>query len=63
MLDQLFILEEIPEHQKYSLNFEVVKEVKKEKKQYIPPMSHPWKHASFQNYLLTMKHRNDCTNV
>ncbi|MEG0094330.1 MAG: ISNCY family transposase [Erysipelotrichaceae bacterium] len=57
VLDRLFILEEIPQHNKHSLNFEVIKEDKKEKKQYIPPMSHPWKHASFNAYLAKQKHR------
>lgn len=63
VLDQLHVLEEIPEHSKYSVNFEVVKKEEKEKKQYIPPMSHPWKYASYINYLMKMEHRNNGANV
>lgn len=64
VLDQLFVLEEIPEHNQYSKNFEEVKETeKKEKKHYIPPMNHPWKHASYLNYLMKMEHRNNSANI
>lgn len=63
ILDHLYTLEEIPEHSKYSKNFDPVDKVDIEKKRYIPPMSHPWKHASYNNYLLKMKHRNDGANV
>lgn len=64
VLDQLFILEEIPEHQQHSNNFEGVKEADtKEKKHYIPPMNHPWKHASYLNYLMKMEHRNNSANI
>lgn len=30
----------------------------KPKKQYIPPMSHPWKRAFFERYIATRKHHN-----
>lgn len=58
ILDQLYILEEIPTHCISSRNFETVGKRHKEKKRYIPPMSHPWKHASYLNYLMKMEHRN-----
>lgn len=56
VLDQLFILQEIPTHELYSKNFDIEPKIEK-KKSYIPPLSHPWKQASFNNYLIKMKHR------
>ena len=60
VLDQLYILEPIPKTEAISKNFDnpITNKVKKEKKHYIPPMSHPWKHASYLNYLQKMKHRS-----
>lgn len=60
VLDLLYILEEIPKVETKSRYFDnpITNETKKEKKRYIPPMSHPWKHASFLNYLQKMKHHN-----
>ena len=56
--DNIYELREISTHQKYSVSFmEQTKEENKEKKIYIPPMSHPWKQASFNAYLARMKHR------
>ena len=63
ILDQLFVLEEIPEYEKYSRNFDCVEKEKKEKKLYIPPMTHPWKQASYRSYLMKMKHRESQANV
>jgi len=62
VLDELFILEEVEEREKYSKEFDTIVEKKKEKK-YIPPMSHPWKHASYMHYLQTQSHRNVGANV
>lgn len=60
VLDQLYILEVIPKTDLVSKNFDasISEKKKKEKKHYIPPMSHPWKHASYLNYLQKMKHRS-----
>ena len=60
VLDQLYILEEIPKTEATSKTFDtpIPSINKKEKKHYIPPMSHPWKHASFLNYLQKMQHHN-----
>lgn len=63
ILDKLYLLEEVPSHQKYSDNFDVNKEIQKEKNIYIPPMSHPWKHASFLNYVAKMEHRSSGANL
>ena len=35
----------------------------KQRKYYIPPMTHPWKHASFLSYLAKQKHRSNGANV
>lgn len=58
VLDQIYLMQEVPEHEPYSIEFdeEVIKE--KPKKKYIPPMSHPWKHTSYLNYISKQKHRN-----
>jgi hypothetical protein len=47
-----------------SKEFDVVEKESRPKKKYISPMSHPWKHASYLQYLQTQKHRNhDGANV
>lgn len=56
ILDQLFALREIPKRQEKSKNFDEIKEPKLHKI-YIPPMSHPWKHASFIAFVNKQKHR------
>lgn len=57
-------MEVVPEYEEYSRNFDIKEKSKpKKKKQYIPPMSHPWKHASYLNYLATMKHRQENAHV
>lgn len=59
--DKLYALEVIEEHEAVSkdLDLETIEQVeKKAKKPHIPPMSHPWKAQSYQNYLnkLSKKH-------
>ena len=44
--EQVFELKELSRNERFSKNFDEVVEVK-EKKKYIPPMSHPWKLKSF----------------
>lgn len=56
--EQVYALEEIPVHERTSKNFDFKSTPKKTKKKYIPPMSHPWKRASFEKYLETQAHRN-----
>lgn len=43
-------------HRLMRLDYEYVPP--KPKKQYIPPMSHPWKRAFFERYIATRKHHN-----
>ena len=48
--DSLFMLKEIPLHEKVSKEFD--KPIERKKMQvHIPPMSHPWKKASYDRYL------------
>ncbi len=65
ILDQLYLLKEVDRHELYSSNFDVEQSVTtpKEKKRSIPPMSHPWKHASYMNHLAQMKHRESCATI
>ena len=62
--DYIYELREMPTHHKYSVSFmEKDKEEKKEKKIYIPPMSHPWKHDSYISYLNSLPHHQNYANV
>ena len=45
--NKIYKLRKLESHQKYSKEFDEKKKEEKEKKKYIPPMSHPWKLASF----------------
>ncbi len=46
---QLVILDK---HQRQSKEFDCLVDNMKEKKQYIPPLTHPWKRNSFEQYLI-----------
>lgn len=64
ILDQLFALEEIPEREIISKDFDIDNtEVKQKKKPTIPPMSHPWKYAFYLAHLAKQKHRQLDANV
>jgi hypothetical protein len=55
--ERLYVLEEIPMHEKTSLNFNTEKEIneaRKPKKQNIPPMNHPWRKDNFMKYVMMM---------
>lgn len=56
--EQVYALELLPEHKLSSRAFDLATLPKKPKKKYIPPMSHPWKRASFEKYLKAQQHRN-----
>lgn len=51
--NELFRLESIPQHESYSKVFdlEAIEKPAKKPTVTIPPMSHPWKHHSYQKYL------------
>ena len=48
--EEVFELKELSRNEHFSKNFEEIVEIK-EKKKYIPPMSHPWKRASFKKQI------------
>ena len=52
--DTVFALDEIPEVQAKSENFDDIVETIP-KKVYIPPMSHPWKQKLFDNFVEKQK--------
>lgn len=54
--NSVFALEEIPEVQSYSEDFNEIKEIK-ERKIYIPRMTHPWKREYFENFVKNQEHR------
>ena len=49
--EKVYELRKLDKHEKYSKEFDITPEIKKEKKKYIPPMSHPWKLASFKQQM------------
>lgn len=49
--EKVYELRKLETHKKYSEEFDVIPEKKEEKKKYIPPMTHPWKLASFKKQL------------
>lgn len=49
--DTIYHTRELLSHELYSKEFDTVPDVKKERRPYIPPQSHPWKLASFKRYL------------
>lgn len=52
----VFALEEIPFRESKSKDFDADYVEKKPKKHYIPPMSHPWKRASFRAFIAKQQH-------
>lgn len=63
VLDQIYVMQEVPEHSSHSAEFDAPAKQKKPPKKYVPPMDHPWKRASYLNYLAKQKHRNFGANV
>lgn len=49
--EKIYELRKLNSHEKYSKEFDNLPTTKDEKKKYIPPMSHPWKLASFLKQL------------
>lgn len=56
--EQVYALELLPEHKLSSKAFDLATLPAKPKTKYIPPMSHPWKQASFEKYVKKQLHRN-----
>jgi transposase len=57
--DRILGLEEIAIKEAISKNFDTLLEQPKQTKRYIPPMSHPWRQASFQSFLKKQAHLKD----
>lgn len=57
--EKVYSLDIIPEHARISKNFDISPVQEKPTKRYIPPMSHPWKQASFERYLKKQAHRQE----
>lgn len=49
--NKIYSTRKLYEHELHSNEFEITLEKKKERRKYIPPQSHPWKLASFKQYL------------
>ncbi|MEG2464387.1 MAG: ISNCY family transposase [Malacoplasma sp.] len=49
--DQVLELKELSRNERFSKEFEEIPKINKEKKKYIPPMTHPWKLKSFLNQI------------
>ena len=61
--DNIYELREVPKHKEISDYFMEKPKNRSEKKVYIPPMSHPWKHDSYIKYLNTLPHHENYANV
>jgi transposase len=59
--EQVYGLELLPDHVLSSKNFDLAETPKGPQKRYIPPMSHPWKQASFEHYCNKQNHRKQFT--
>ena len=57
--EKIYALDVIPEHARTSKNFDFLPVQEKPRKRYIPPMSHPWKQASFERYMKKQAHRQE----
>ena len=57
--EQVYALEILPEHKPSSKAFDLATIPDAPKKKYIPPMSHPWKQASFEKYAKRQLHRTE----
>ncbi len=57
--EQVYALELLPEHRPSSKAFDLAVLTDVPKKKYIPPMSHPWRQASFEKYLKKQSHRKN----
>lgn len=55
--EKIYLLKEVDSHHIHSKEFDEPMEYQKKTKQYIPPMTHPWKRKSFEQFLAKQKHR------
>lgn len=57
--EEVYALEVLPEHKLSSKAFDLATIPDVPKQKYIPPMSHPWKQASFEKYAKKQPHRKE----
>lgn len=57
--DMVYALELLPNHNLSSKSFDLAQLPDKPKTRYIPPMSHPWRQASFEKFKNKQKHRSE----
>lgn len=55
--ESVYALEEIPEHEKKSKDLDPDYVKPKKRKQYIPPMNHPWRRSTFGKFVQSQPHR------
>lgn len=58
VLDNIYIMKEIPTHERYSKEFDHIFKKEKPVKKYIPPIDHPWRNDDFLGFLAKQKHRS-----
>ena len=65
VLDNLYLLKKVEKHEAYSKEFDLDSKpkVKGKRNYYIPPMEHPWKHASYLNYISKLQHRQSGAQI
>jgi transposase len=62
--EKIYELRELERNKSVSSNFDIDNNpLPKTRKVYIPPMSHPWKEASFMQYVNSQKHQKNYANV
>ena len=52
----VYLLEEIPEHEAKSKDLDADYKKPATKKKYIPPMNHPWRRQSFNRFVKQQEH-------
>lgn len=52
----IYVLEKIPAHEEKSKELDVDYKEPKPRKQYIPPMNHPWRRTSFRKHVSSLPH-------
>lgn len=57
--EKVYALDVIPVHARTSKNFDISPVQEKPTKRYVPPMSHPWKQASFERHMKKQAHRQE----
>ena len=58
----IYVLEEVPEHEAKSKDLDIDYTPPKPKKTYIPPMNHPWRRQHFGKFVKQQKHHCNYSN-